>query len=330
MPMLLCRTVWFEHYDARPDDRFYGTHRYATAGNIPHEIKNFLPTKEAKLLGFVQVRNWGNVNINRLGASLNDENIAGITVVWCAQHPLGRGIVVTGWYSNATVFREPQDDEPQGWALDDDRWSHRIVARVADSQLVDATQRDFIVQPKGTPSNKRVFGMADLSYVEETHPALVGRIYSYIDGQSRAARRGGYWGGAVDPEQNARIEKAAVDRVTSHYEQKGWVVRDVSTEDLGWDLECTRRGQTHCVEVKGLTASSPSPTSISRNERTQFERAVNDADWAKQYRLAVVHEAIVAPTLRLYGYVISSGWRCELTFEGLVTQPLGLLIQPSP
>lgn len=332
MSMLLCRTVWLNHYDARANDPPYGNHGWVRDGNHPHEVKNFFPTKDGRYLGFVQVLGWGKININRLGAAHGDDDIAGITVIWCAQHIDGRGLVVTGWYRNATVYRERQESPP-GWGMDDNEWPYRILGRVADSQLVDASLRDFVVQPAGTPRDRMVFGQADLAYVDERHPKLAASLQSYVDAQMRAAttaaRGGGFGGGNVDPDQNARVEQAAVDFVKGYYARNGWAVQDVSDEDYGWDLECMRRGQTHCVEVKGRTAACPAPVALSRNERTQFERAANDVAWAKQYRLGVVHEAIAAPTLRLYRHATPNGWRCELTSEGISTQPLGLLIQPN-
>lgn len=330
MPMLLCRTVWLGHYDARINDPPYGNHGWVKDGNIPHEIKNFLPTTEGELLGFVQIDRWGKININRLGATRDDDKISGVTVVWCAQHPDRRGLVVTGWYLNATVYREKQPT-PEGWGMDDEEWPFRILGQASESQLVESSLRDFVVQPTGTPKNKMVFGQADLSYVDERFPKLAIELEAYIDGQSRTAADialgGGWWGGKSDPAQNARVEKAAVDFVTAHYQ--GWRVRDVSRDNSGWDLECTLRGQTHCIEVKGLTADCPTPVALTRNERSQFERASVDASWAKKYRLALVHQAVSSPKLRLYRHTQKDGWRCELTSEGIRTQPLGLLVQPT-
>ncbi len=332
MPMLLCRTVWLNHYDNRAGDSPVGNHRWVAGGGIPHEIKNFLPTRDGEYLGFVQVRYWGKINIDRLGASSGDAELHGVTIVWCAQHIDGRGLVVTGWYRNATVYREKQPTPP-GWALDEEEWPFRIKGRVSDSQLIDASLRDFVVQPSGTPKDRLVFGMADLAYVEDSHPALAVRLQAYIDAQTEASvvvsRGGAFGGGHTDAEQNARVEKAAVDFVKAYYKRDGWNVRDVSDHNYGWDLECKRRGQLQCVEVKGRTAARPAPVALSSNERRQFERATNDHDWAKQYRLAVVHEAVASPEMRLYKHALPYGWRCELTSHGITTQPLGLLIQPN-
>jgi hypothetical protein len=329
MPMLLCRTVWLNHYDARANDPPYGNHGWVRGGNIPHEIKNFFPTIGGALLGFVQINEWGKIKIERLGATRGDHEIRGVTVVWCAQHPDGRGLVVVGWYLNATVYRERQPT-PANWGMDDGEWPFRILGNISESQLVDSSLRDFVVQPAGTPKGELVFGQADLSYVDERFPALARRLQTYIDGQSRAgivvSSGGGRWGGTTDPEQNARVEQAAIQFVTAHY--SGWDARDVSRDNSGWDLEFTRRGQTHCVEVKGLTAACPAPVALTRNERLQFERAAVDVNWASQYRLALVHEAIASPQLRLYRHTLTNGWRCALTSEGISTQPLGLLVEP--
>jgi hypothetical protein len=319
-----------KYFDARDDDPPHGNHGWVTAGNIPHERKNFLPMEDGRYLGFVQVKG-AKINIDRLGADRDDDHVSGITVIWCAQHIDGRGIVVTGWYRNATVYRELQE-APKQWIHTDGVSSFRIAAPIADSQLVDASLRDFVVQPTGTPKSKGVFGMSDLAYVEERDSNLVGRLQAYLDRQVQAAeiiaRGGGFAGGEVDPEQNSRVEQAAVNFVESHYVAKGWSVKDVSEKNLGWDVECRRGGKVLCIEIKGRTQSHPVPVALSRNERKEFERAASSSVWAERYRLAVVHDALSAPSLRIYRHTSSTGWRCELTSEGVTTQPLGLLIQP--
>lgn len=328
--ILLCRTVWLRHYDARDDDPPYGNHGWVREGNVPHEIKNFLPTATGDLLGFVQVRDWGRINIDRLGADHSDSQIDDVTVIWCAQHPDERGIVVVGWYENATVYRERQPC-PEGWGRDDGEWAFRIKGRIESSQLVEAPLRDFVVQPAGLGRDGHIFGQADLRYVAEEFPELTERLLNYIRRQRRLSReaaiRTNRLGGGGDPEENARVEQAAVDHVKAHY--RGWTIVDVSASNKGWDLELTRRTESLCIEVKGRTPASPAPVTLTRNERQHFERAAVDRIWGNQYRLALVHEAtVVAPSLRIYRHTVANGWRCELTGEGMDAQPLGLMIQP--
>jgi hypothetical protein len=143
------------------------------------------------------------------------------------------------------------------------------------------------------------------------------------------ATGGGFGNGSVDPEENKDVELAAVAFVTKYYERDGWTVRDVSASDLGWDLECTSNGQIHLVEVKGRKAAYPAFVTLTRRERTAFERAIDDEEWAKRYHLGVVHQATAKPTLRLYRHGKQHGWKCKITAKGISTQPLGLLIQPN-
>ena len=229
--MLLCRTVWLRHYDARDDDPPYGNHGWVRDGGTPHEIKNFLPASTGDLLGFVQVRDWGQINIDRLGADSDDDQVGGVTVVWCAQHPDGRGIVIVGWYENATVYRKRQPC-PDGWGVDDGEWAYRIKGRVEYSYIVDPALRDFLVQPAGTRRAEMIFGMSDLRYVGGDFPELTARIVDYIRRQTRLSdevARGGSLGAGGDPEENALVEVAAMEQVKAHYHQ--WQCSNVSNEN---------------------------------------------------------------------------------------------------
>lgn len=53
------------------------------------------------------------------------------------------------------------------------------------------------------------------------------------------------------PEENRRVEKAAIRLVTRHFKAKEWEVRDVSSENRGYDLICKVSGDEQHVEVKG-------------------------------------------------------------------------------
>lgn len=55
------------------------------------------------------------------------------------------------------------------------------------------------------------------------------------------------------PENNKRVESAAVKHMVRCLRRAGWSVRDVSRENRGYDLLCKRRGREVHVEVKGAT-----------------------------------------------------------------------------
>lgn len=96
-------------------------------------------------------------------------------------------------------------------------------------------------------------------------------------------------------EQNRRVELAAMKAVTEHYEKAGYVVRDVSRLNLGWDLtaipETMNENPKH-IEVKGTSGSLPRVL-LTRNE---FATSQVDADW----ELAVVTQALSQPSLTIH------------------------------
>jgi hypothetical protein len=63
--------------------------------------------------------------------------------------------------------------------------------------------------------------------------------------------------GCADPVTNAEVEAAAVSTVTMWYQERGWRVRSVEHEKLGYDLVCTHGGIEEHVEVKELKDTFP-------------------------------------------------------------------------
>lgn len=66
-----------------------------------------------------------------------------------------------------------------------------------------------------------------------------------------AAEQAAKGGGFGTPENNKRVEKAAVRHVTRHYKSQGWSVKDISSDNHGYDLICKASGDERHVEVKG-------------------------------------------------------------------------------
>lgn len=62
-------------------------------------------------------------------------------------------------------------------------------------------------------------------------------------------------GGFGSWERNQQIEQAAVEYVTRLYEGRGWNVRSVEAEKVGYDLMCTFEDQEEHVEVKGSSGN---------------------------------------------------------------------------
>ena len=76
--------------------------------------------------------------------------------------------------------------------------------------------------------------------------------------------------------QNAEVERLAMQAVMAHEQEAGREPRDVSAENLGWDIQSRdpATGELRYIEVKGRRAGADS-VQITRNE---YLRAINLAD----------------------------------------------------
>jgi len=75
-------------------------------------------------------------------------------------------------------------------------------------------------------------------------------VAAALAGEGPVSRRG-TGGGFGSVETNRRVEKAAIEFVSCHYEQDGWTVRSVEAQKAGYDLCCDRGNVQVHVEVKG-------------------------------------------------------------------------------
>src|SRR5262249_52275145 len=93
-------------------------------------------------------------------------------------------------------------------------------------------------------------------------------------------------------EQNKRVEENAVRYVTRELRFGGWRVKNVCTENRGYDLECARGPKVMHVEVKGVREPDAQFILTSKEKRT----------WEKDpdYWLALVNSALSAPQLKFY------------------------------
>ena len=97
-------------------------------------------------------------------------------------------------------------------------------------------------------------------------------------------------GGGGDPVIRKEVEFAAMNAVKTYYRGKGYDVVDVAADNLGWDLEVFRRGESDesgekiwNVEVKG-TSDNKISVILTPNE---YDKSDDE-----MYRLAVVRNAL--------------------------------------
>src|SRR5438094_4595948 len=76
-------------------------------------------------------------------------------------------------------------------------------------------------------------------------------------------------GGFGSFQQNKETEAAGMRHATKWFQRLGWQVRDVSPQNLGYDLLCRRRNSTLHVEVKGV-GGTRHQFIITRAERRQW------------------------------------------------------------
>lgn len=115
------------------------------------------------------------------------------------------------------------------------------------------------------------------------------------------------------PDENKRVEQAAIKAVTKRYRQDGWQVISRESLNLGYDLHCQKLGEVRALEVKGVRGSNCS-----------FILTSNEKDFAEHnesFRLSVVLNAL-RPTHR----VIREFTRAQLLRDFSI-EPLSFAVQ---
>ncbi len=89
------------------------------------------------------------------------------------------------------------------------------------------------------------------------------------------------------PEENRKVEKAAIRVATSHLAEDDWLVKSVESKKIGYDLHCIKNGSTLRVEVKGIRGNVPKFV-LTVGE---YKRALTDP----LYALCIVTSALRKP-----------------------------------
>jgi hypothetical protein len=291
MAVIFCNVGWMERYHGLSHgDQIVGGGSYVKEEGRGHEICNFAPSRNV-LYGYVQPPG-AQIDIERMGASADDESISDVTVIWTATRPTG-GTAVVGWYKNATVFREyqkfPRPPEIQNQNGIDGYW---VSAPAGQAKLLPVDERTFEIprQVKGG------MGQANVWYADKPESASIVRRALELVGGKRAkpvAVKGHK--GKQDQERKVKIEKSAIRLCCEHFEGLGYTVESVEKDNLGWDLEAASGKTLLRVEVKGLSGNAFS-IELTPNEFKAF------AEQADAYRLAVVTNALESPELFICRY----------------------------
>ncbi|NDO82128.1 hypothetical protein CJP72_15550 [Citrobacter sp. NCU1] len=161
MKFLFCHVGWMASYHGATDEDYPLKGGKYNDSYIGHEACNFVDIN-GFLYGYVQVSEGKTINIGRLGADRGDTSIENITVVWLATAPDG-GIVVIGWYKDATVYRQYQKTPtPSARHLKDDILYYNIKTETKNAFLLSPGERTLSSKKgKGWP------GQSPLWYASE-------------------------------------------------------------------------------------------------------------------------------------------------------------------
>lgn len=205
-------------------------------------------------------------------------------------HDLEPGLWGTGIVTGR-VQREELDDEPHLWLDEDQRQRSRYFVPIDVQLLPDPIPRRTL------RADPRLAGMEILRQPQMGNPLVItidelAALEDHLDLPPVTVTVDESGAGFGDPATRAKVENAAVNAARRHYRRRGWAVKDVSKEKLGWDLDCTSpQGDVHHVEVKGVSGAAPAAL-LTRNEA---RAAKVEHGW----RLVIVTQALDNPQLHL-------------------------------
>jgi len=174
----------------QPDDQPQRGGRWVLEHGTAHECCNFLPDDNGIIYGHVET--WRGdedgydtqIRIENLGASIDDQYVDNIDVIWMATHENG-GRRVVGWYRNARIYRHRQthDYYPTNQHQRDNVDSFRITAKKENTYLITENNRELRLGSggKGWPGHSPIFYPEDRSK-NKRMAAFLKRLDDFMNG----------------------------------------------------------------------------------------------------------------------------------------------------
>lgn len=286
--ILLVRTAWMKYYEGRVNiDPPMSGAKYITENKKGGEIYNFTKRK-GKCYGYLPDLKC--IKIENLGAKSSDEFIKNVIVVFCATHPVEKGMRIVGWYKNAIVYRNPQDNPNM-------EWGYHIQTEASNVKLIDFNNR-FCNIPN-------TFGRCAIFYFSN-HPEktnTLNKVLKYINiggkllypvetkTRNKLPRQ-------IDVNKRIQVEEKAIELATKYYSARYGInnVKSVEKDNIGWDLEIDTGNVILKAEVKGLSGNQLI-VELTPNEYKVFDKKLNT------YQLFVVTDALSKkPKSQVYTY----------------------------
>lgn len=284
-----------ESYEGQStEDQIQGGGSYVQEEGMGHEVCNFAAHRGI-VYGYVQPPKAnrqpgaGQIRIERIGEDQSDL-VTNVLVIWTATRPEG-GTVVVGWYKDAIVYRYFQTfQNPPALHKTNKLKGYRVKAKKQNAVLLPIDQRTLEI-PRRV---KGGMGQSNIWFADSPDSAdTVSGVRAIVGG--KRTRPKGPRSRTTDPEHNAKVEKAAVRKVRTHFERLGYRVESVERDNVGWDLEASAGRVTLRIEVKGLSGLSP-VAELTPNEFNAFSAI------SRSYRLAIVTNSLQEPQLIICRY----------------------------
>ena len=298
MKFLFCRIAWMEYYQGLRGDKPVGGGSVVDREGIGFEAFNFKAFK-GKMYGFCQYPKLyknGRLNISRIDLINNSNYIDNITAIWFSKNPQNGGQYIIGWYKNARVFRSYQS-LPLSTVRIIREWDpkevigYSISAQSKDCVILDLDDRVFQI-----PLGAGWSGQSNVWYCDSGTTAqgnFLKEVEHYIKANTLPPRLrktpiniNTY---QRDEKRRKEIELTAMKTVARYFSARGYKIRDVHSENLGYDLEASFSGERLLLEVKGLSGSDISV------EMTPNELEIM-IDYKSIYRVCVITQCLTKRT----------------------------------
>ena len=308
-PIIFFNIASYKNYDGSLNDKlnWKGGGKYVKEHGGGHEKYNFKHFNGFNY-GYVEPSH-GRIRLERLGARKSDGQIDGVLVIWVGTRQQG-GMVVIGWYENATVCRSWQAPPPESNRTFEEReCGYYVYARREDCTLLAVEDRTFSV-PRANAGGIG-FGQSNVWYPEgQECESFKQGLFEYV--QSKTVRIENQQDEIItrawqhDLYKRQLVEKNAIDRTKMEFTRLGYVVKSVEKDNVGWDLEALKDVERLRLEVKGLSGREL-VIELTPNE---FQKL---SEHKSTYKICVLTNALSDnPTYRVFSHhVEQDAWEDE-------------------
>lgn len=303
-PIIFLRTAWMINYEGVTKlDKPNGAGSYVKENQDGGEVVNFLPVG-SKVYGYARIRKGNDLRIQRLGATNKENYLDNVTIVFFATDPIFGGQFVIGWYDNARLYRSLQSLKN---GMRGGYPEYMAVTNKSNATLLAVNNRTLIIPDDGP-------GQTNAWYVSEYSKAktFLNKFFEfkldpsgYKKGKSVNNKGGSGW--QLDAEKRKKIEIAAMDATYAYFQAKGFEIKYVHLDKVGWDMEAVKGKTILLLEVKG-SSNALDAILLTPNEYANSKLKAN-------YRVCILENALNADTSRLHICKISADskyWISEL------------------